>query len=194
VQESGQLRARALPYQPIANLTVTGGAVQVALANDGTVTFPFAVYARHPLGLDVTPFDVPAAGTATTTVAADPVTGAYDIEVHGPNGFLAHAAGNALTAPAGVDVQLAVTWSSTRPLLRLTSANQAATPQTLTMTGLRGVTVVTTLGAGVTRTITLDPLATDDGWYDLSVTGTADVGYSRRFAGHLENGEPTRTQ
>jgi phospholipase C len=34
----------------------------------------------------------------------------------------------------------------------------------------------------------VDPLATSNGWYDLTVTINGDGSWSRRYVGHLENG------
>ena len=36
-------------------------------------------------------------------------------------------------------------------------------------------------------------VAPDHGWYDLTVTLDGHADYARRFAGHLENGEPSVT-
>jgi phospholipase C len=38
-----------------------------------------------------------------------------------------------------------------------------------------------------------DPLATGNGWYDLSVTISGDASWSRRYIGHLEDGEASIT-
>ncbi len=37
------------------------------------------------------------------------------------------------------------------------------------------------------------PLSSSDGWYDLSVTISGDASWSRRYAGHLEDGQPSIT-
>jgi phospholipase C len=37
------------------------------------------------------------------------------------------------------------------------------------------------------------PLSSSSGWYDLSVTISADGSWSRRYVGHLENGSPSLT-
>jgi phospholipase C len=38
-----------------------------------------------------------------------------------------------------------------------------------------------------------DPLAASNGWYDLSVTLGGDDSWSRRYVGHLENGQASIT-
>jgi len=143
VQESGAVPARPLPYQPLANVTVGAAAVTVTLGNAGAQTLQLQVYDRGAATLTSQRIDVAATSHATATV---PALGAYDVGVHGPNGFLREATGG-----------------------------------------------VATLGIEVAVTITVDPLAEDDGWYDLSVTLDTHDEYLRRFAGHLENGKPSVT-
>lgn len=41
------------------------------------------------------------------------------------------------------------------------------------------------------RTWTVHPLEAGHGWYDLTVTASADEAWSQRFAGHLETGRPS---
>jgi len=36
-------------------------------------------------------------------------------------------------------------------------------------------------------------VATDHGWYDVALTLDGHTAWSRRFAGHLENGQPSVT-
>ena len=38
-----------------------------------------------------------------------------------------------------------------------------------------------------------DPVATSDGWYDVTVTISGDTSWSRRYTGHLETGGPSVT-
>jgi phospholipase C len=195
VQDAGRIKARALPYQPSANFSAASGQVGVALTNTGSATFPFAVYAHHLLVLDAaTPIDVAAAAAGATTIAADPITGGYNIEVHGPGGFLARATGNALSTLAGLDAQLAVGGTSARPLVKLTATNRGLAAQTFTITSLSSVPTTFVLKSGASRMITLDALDNDNGWYDCSVTAASGLGFLRRFAGHLENGRASMTR
>ena len=43
------------------------------------------------------------------------------------------------------------------------------------------------------KVVTLDPLATSKGWYDLRMTLEGRPVFLRRFAGHLEDGRPSVT-
>jgi phospholipase C len=190
-QEPGQRRARPLPYQPVANAELTaGGSVAIALANTGTAALQFGVY---PAGQQPSQHDVAARGNATVTV---PAAGGYDVTVHAPNGFLREFAGQP-TDRVEVTVTPAATGSADRePALRVAIDNHGLT--TVTVVEARsGVKFRVVAGATVTRTL---GSAGTGGWYDL--TATTDVAaanpagnsaFRRRFAGHLETGEPSVT-
>ena len=193
VQDAGRAQARPLPYQPLANFSVAS-ALTVTLTNAGSVAFPFAVYAHHAASSDVTPIDVTSGSPVNKAIALDPVVGSYDVEVHGPNGFLAHATGNTATNTAGVDVLVTLTGPASHPLLRVKAANHGALVHIVQYTDISGAATAVTLPPGASHTTTFDPLAHDNGWYDLSVTVATDAGYTRRFAGHLENGKPSLTR
>jgi phospholipase C len=48
------------------------------------------------------------------------------------------------------------------------------------------------LAPGETRTLT-HPTSAAHGWYDLVVTVAGDPAFSRRLAGHIEDGRPSVT-
>jgi phospholipase C len=83
-----------------------------------------------------------------------------------------------------------------RPALTLTLANAGTADVTFTVTPDRysadpGQSYCVT--AGRRAACRLDPLASSDGWYDVTVTIDVDDCWSRRFTGHLETGEPSVT-
>jgi phospholipase C len=47
--------------------------------------------------------------------------------------------------------------------------------------------------AGGTAAHVTAPLSSSRGWYDLSVMINGDASWSRRYVGHLENGQPSIT-
>jgi phospholipase C len=119
------------------------------------------------------------------------VNAAYQVVVHGPNGFVREfAGGHTPTA----EVTVCLSGDRDDPVLRLAVANNGKVP-------LRAM--ITDLTDDGSRTLQLDPGRThteeidtgDDanGWYDLRVTVDRDSAFSRRFAGHLEDGENSRT-
>jgi phospholipase C len=189
VQDAGSVPARPIPYQANANVAV-GSALTVSMFNAGTATVPLALYAHHLLGTTATPFDLAAGGTASTTVALALITGAYDVYLHGPNGFLRQAAGS---AAADTEATLAITGSANSPALSLTVDNTSTQIRVVLISELDGTKHVLTLAANSSQSIAFDPIAADSGWYDLTVTVDGFPDFQRRFAGHLENGEPSRT-
>jgi phospholipase C len=155
------------------------------------------VYQAEGSGVTMTGYDVAPRGNAGPIDLA--VAGPYDVTVHGPNGFLTHFAGNTLTSGAGVEVTADVAQDGE---LRLTASNGTRADVELSVrdllprdAGHGGAEKSTTvwLAAGEHETLRFDPLRTAHGWYDLSVTISADPAYVRRFAGHIENGKASVT-
>jgi phospholipase C len=107
-----------------------------------------------------------------------PVTGNYDVHLHGPNGWFRRFAGT--EGQDGAVISLTRTGSTLE--LRLS------------VDAPRGTKVVVTDGYAGRLTVrgrraVLDTTASA-GWYDLTVT-VPGTSYVRTFAGHLENGKPS---
>ncbi|GAB3140987.1 phospholipase C, phosphocholine-specific [Amycolatopsis stemonae] len=166
VQDPGTAKARPLPYQPVAWVTAGPGALRLHLANHGTEALQLAAYAHHAGGASQR-FDVGPRGAMTGEIAYGE---SYDIAIHGPNGFVVEASGG-----AGLDAAVAYTDA---PALRITVTNSGPEP-----VALNGVT----LAPGGTRDF---PVPAKNGWYDVTLNAP---GWRRRFAGHLEDGRPSRT-
>jgi len=180
VQEAGSAKARALPYQALADVTVGATAASVELRNAGAAALQLQVYSGTAPAQRV---DVGPGAHATAYV---PVSGAYDIAVHGPNGFLREATGDG--SSAGVEV--AVTLDGTR--LRVTLRKSTPGDVIARVSGLGGPTRTIAIRPG-SSSVTVDPFAHDHGWYDIAVTLDKFATYRRRFAGHVENGKPSVT-
>jgi phospholipase C len=183
-QDSGVRPARALPYQPTANASVNAGAgsVNLLLANADRAALQFGVYAS---GSAPARYDVSPSGHATASVAA--ANGAYDIAVHGPNGFLRHFAGSL----SGSAVEVTVTVVGDDPALRVAVHNGGGSTATVRVMGPRpgaGRTAVYRVPAGTTVTTDHDVIGDGQGWYDVAATVDGDSAFRRRFAGHVENG------
>jgi len=180
VQEAGSAKARALPYQPLADVTVGATAASVELRNAGAAALQLQLYSGPGPAQRI---DV---GPGARTTASVPVSGAYDIAVHGPNGFLREATGDA--ASGGIEV--AVTLDGTR--LRVTFSKSTPGDVIARVSGLGGPTRTIAIRHG-NSSVTVDPFAHDHGWYDIAVTLDKNAAYKRRFAGHVENGKPSVT-
>jgi phospholipase C len=184
-QEPGFRPARPLPYQPVANVSVdaaTGNAT-LRLANSGSAALQLGVY---PTGAAPVQVDVAPHGQATTSVPGN--GGAYDIAVHGPNGFLRRFSGRA----GGSTVEVTVTVSGgSRPGLRIAVHNGGRSTASVAVAGTRpgaGRTSTFRVPGGTTVTTDRDVLDDGHGWYDVTATVAGDSVYLRRFAGHVEDG------
>ncbi|MBF6332488.1 phospholipase C, phosphocholine-specific [Nocardia transvalensis] len=180
-QDPGHAKARPLPYQPVAWAQVAAGTVTVHYANRGSVAMPFQTYPYHE-----------ASPTARQTVVEPgaeaqerfEVGDGYDLAVHAPNGFLVEAAGAADTAHLGVSA--AVTGTAEDPKFVLTVHNSGPVPANVAVKDGTGFAVA----PGASREV---PIPAAGGWYDVTLTLDGNHGWRRRFAGHLENGKPSRT-
>jgi phospholipase C len=205
-QEPGTKRARPLPCQPNANLdglTFGGnGSVEATLSfsNNGPhvrKASHFAVY--NNAAPDQTLVNYPSAYPGQFTVHPSHTirhqteigTGKYDLTIVGPNRFLRRFTGD--TNATGRSAQVTATYfrDGFRLQLALELTNDGTTAVTFTVTPNNYSTShakTYRLPAHGHTTHTVDPLASSNGWYDLTVTISGDPSWSRRYVGHLENG------
>jgi phospholipase C len=192
IQAAGTAPARPLPYQPLVNFSVGAAALSLHLANSGEATVNLAAYAQQLVVQAVHNYDVAAGAQLTKSVDLGDLA-AYDTWVHGPNGFLAHAAGSGGTNLLGVEATLSITGSAADPALSLQIANAGLLSVTAQITDLSGASQSVVVAGGSDQSLAFDPSTVASGWYDLTVTLDGYPGYARRFAGHLENGLPSIT-
>jgi phospholipase C len=217
VQERGTKRARALPYQPNANLDGftfgSNGAVEADLSFSNNAPHArkashFAVY--NTVAADQSLADYPAKFPGQYTVAASRTDrhaitrgsveigagrgeGRYDLTVVGPNRFLRRFAGN-VHAPGSAARVAADYYASgfgrrAKLVLELTNTGPHAVTFTVTPNAYSSARPKTIhVAAHGHATYEADPLEISDGWYDLSVTLSNDKSWSRRYTGHLEDG------
>ncbi|HEY0716277.1 MAG TPA: phospholipase C, phosphocholine-specific [Streptosporangiaceae bacterium] len=218
-QEPGAKPARPLPVQPNASLTgftAAGGTVtaQLAFSNSGPhvrKASHFTVYnnlaavpalADYPAGFPGQYTVAPSVPCRTSAgwAAVGAVAGEtrYDITVTGPNRFLRRFTGD--TAAAGAQLSVCAEYTGTGcgdgPRLRLTLANSGEDEVTFTVTAnaySQDRPYTGRVGGRGSAGYTADPLHGSGGWYDLTVTISSDASWSQRFAGHLENGQPSVT-
>ncbi|MFC7303653.1 phosphocholine-specific phospholipase C [Streptomyces monticola] len=185
-QEAGTRPTRPLPYAPYADGAAT--------PSTGRFTLTFSAGRKAGGHFYVTTgnradgpwtYTAEAGKTVSDTWNTEYSKDAYDLTVHGPNGFLrtfkgaGKVAGPEVTARHRADGTLELT---------LTNAGEAAVRLTLTNAyGGAGKTV--TVGAGKTVKHTVDTRA-GKRWYDVSVKSATDETFLRRFAGHVETGKP----
>ncbi|MCX4579090.1 phospholipase C, phosphocholine-specific [Streptomyces sp. NBC_01571] len=182
-QERGSRPARPLKYAPL----VDGSADPAA----GKFTLTFGSGAKAGAAFLVTSgnrtdgpwtYTAEAGKTVSDTWNSAYSNGSYDLTVHGPNGFLrvfkgpGKVAGPEVTARhVGADVELTFT-------------NRGSGTADLKLTdGYGGRPRSFRVRPGATVRHRVD-LRASHRWYDLTVESAA--GFSRRFAGHVENGRP----
>jgi phospholipase C len=172
-QEPGLRRARPLPYDLTADARVDSG-LRIDFASHGAAGAHFLVTAAGAAA----PWSY-TVGPRASLSATIPVTGDFDVSVHGPNGFFRQIKGS---ARRGLDVQ----------------TRQQDDHVVLVLTNRGGSMVAATVSDGYgheqaasyripARGQVEHRAGTEHGWYDLSVT-TQSAGYLRRVAGHVETG------
>ena len=79
---------------------------------------------------------------------SDASTSSYDVWVHGPNGFLAHAAGDMQSNEVGVEATVSLVGAATHPSLRLTVSNSGSSEATVRVTDRQGQVQVLQISPG----------------------------------------------
>ncbi|MFJ4438162.1 phosphocholine-specific phospholipase C [Streptomyces sp. NPDC088923] len=201
-QEAGTRKARALPYQPTADLiafTTSGSTVKanIKMSNGGTATCHFAAYTNGTQRSGGPwQYTVGAGGDTTDFYHCGPGfgDGVYDLTVVGPNRFMRRFKGNATKAGKDLLVAASVVTASGALKLRFTLTNGTAAAVTFTIKAnayRTGGPWTYTVPAGKTVTDDFSPLTYGSGWYDHTVTASPDTTWSQRFVGHLETGRPS---
>ncbi|PWK35353.1 phosphocholine-specific phospholipase C [Cupriavidus plantarum] len=194
-QASGTRPSRKLPY----TLHVSGQedpvnrAMWLKFKNDGTQAAVFHVYDK--LHLDAVPRRYAVDPGKEIDAKWDVFTllnGHYDLWVVGPNGFHRSFSGDAATpsASGAAAPEIRVCYDEANANLYLTLINRGANACTFTVTpnayaGFSPETVTVPAGKSIDRNWAL---AAQGNWYDFTVT-TPQGGFTRRFAGRLENGK-----
>ncbi|MCU7824649.1 phosphocholine-specific phospholipase C [Kitasatospora sp. DSM 101779] len=201
-QEPGTRPARALPYQPNANLDHlefgSGGVMKVwiAMANPGaTGAAHLAAYANAYRSGGPWQYTVDGGGSTSDFFNCGTGFGGgpYDLSVVGPNRFLRRFKGDATKPGKLVSVTASYANAPTTGRLALwfAFANTATAPVTFTVTSTNYRTDgpwTYTVPAGGTASDFFNAVAYNNGWYDFTVTVDSDPTWSQRFTGHLETG------
>ncbi|KIZ14770.1 phosphocholine-specific phospholipase C [Streptomyces natalensis] len=186
-QETGSRPTRPLRYAPLTDGAGSPG--------DGKYTLTFSAGDKAGACFTVTAGNRGDGPWTYTTQAGKKISdtwntkysnGVYDLTVHGPNGFFRVFKGTGKTAGPEVTARHdAATGNVT-----LTMTNTAGADCHLTVTNAYGGASETfTVRVGATVKHTVD-LRASKRWYDVSVSSDGDFSYLRRFAGHVENGQP----
>ena len=213
-QEPGTRTARALPYQPDANISsIQYGAngqilIWIQMLNVGAVAtraVPLAIYANAhrsggPWQYTVAPYSNGSNGSVSDYFNAGTGygSGSYDLTAIGPNRFLRRFAGNLNNS--GKDCSVTSSYANDP------SSGQLAIYFALTNNGNGSVTFTVTannyttdgpwtynVSAGATVNTYFAAAAKTNGWYDFTITISGDSSWIRRYTGHLETGSESVT-
>jgi phospholipase C len=188
-QERGIKASRALPYVLAAGATLAPSAVTLAFANAGSQGAVFHVYDQ--LHLDRIPrrYTVEAGKTLSDVWSSAADGGAYDLWVHGPNGFVRIFQGNSSSWAAGAfRPEITVDYAAAANGLVLVAVNGGTQTNTLAVTpnsaflGAAVQTLSVPAGGGAQLALGLNASGS---WYDFTV---AAANFTRRFAGRMETG------
>ncbi|CAG7617816.1 exported hypothetical protein [Actinacidiphila bryophytorum] len=146
------------------------------------------------------PYTLPAGATAADSFPCGTGygNGVYDLTVTGPNRFLCRFRGDAAEPGRYLAVSTSYAVESHTGKLALwftlTNSGSSAVQVTITSHAYRsdGPWNYTVPAGGSTRDY-FNAVAYTDGWYDFTVTTSADATWSQRFTGHLETGAPSVT-
>ena len=193
IQEPGTRPARALPYEFSTPCRLEERKLWVDFVNTGAAGAAFYAYNGRA------PHEYPRRYTVSATQRLsdyweismeDP---AYDISVHGPNGYLYHFGGSLSVGLKSriSKPEVTVKYDGRSGDICLLLVNDGSDPCILAVSDV--------YGHAETRHYELLPgaaiedrwsLNLSSGWHDLSITSSADSLFLRRFAGHLETGRP----
>ena len=185
-QEPGVRPARALPYAWRVDSRVDDTHVWLDFINDGQAGAWFYVYdATAP---DDAPrrYSVAAGESVSDGWPLREGDRAYDLTVHGANGYLAQARG---ARHEGLEVSLKSIPAQRRLRLQLRNGGEATIAARLRNAYAPAEAVAHPLVAGASIRLEID-LDGSQGWYDVSVTREDSPDYLRRFAGHVEDEQP----
>ncbi|WP_406067234.1 phospholipase C, phosphocholine-specific [Streptomyces sp. NBC_01020] len=206
-QESGTRPARAIPYQPNANLDRlefdSAGKILAwfGMSNEGAPAKSAAHFSIHPNAYRSTEpwqYTVDPGGTATDyfNIGAGYGSGKYDFTLMGPNRFQRRFAGDA--SKAGKAVEVAAKYAAAPDTgkqaiwFTFTNTSSAAVKFTVKAANYRSDGPWTyTVAAGGTAEDYFNAVALSKGWYDFTVTADCDSTWSRRYTGHIETGAPS---
>jgi len=190
-QEAGTLTHMPLPYQPNASCTMTtaNSTLTVAMNNTGAASVHLALYANAYITIDPVQFDIITNDALTIPLLTSGANaGKYDFSCYGPNGFQRRFAGNITN-----DLQKIEAFSILNPAnggLKIELDNMSASAATFTVTnGYNNTSANYNLASHSTNVINVGS-ETNSGFYDLTVTSSADSLFIRKFLGRVETYVP----
>lgn len=193
VQEPGTRPARPLPYEFSTQCRVEEGKLWIDFVNTGEAGAAFYAYNGSAPRESPRRYAVSASQKLSDYWEPSKGKAAYDLSVYGPNGYLSHFRGHQLSGlkHASSTAEARVHYDRQSGDVYLTLTNNGPEPCTLTARNSYGDAEIRRykLEPGATSEDRW-PLASSSGWFDLSIAHAEDHVFLRRFAGHVETGQP----
>jgi len=177
VQEPGVRPSRRLGYRVHVAFDADPETLNLALENHGRLGVQLQARSLTVAGA---PYSY-TIGAGDEIAVALPNPGAYDLSLHGPNGFFRHFAGSRATL---LEVEVHSDHDAGLLRLRLTGGGHRRPPVVVNVADAYGGDRQIELdGAGE---ITIDTRRSG-GWYDLALTTPSDASFSYQLAGRIES-------
>ena len=198
-QEPGTRKARALPYELFAhcrlrdeeNETITDK-VWIDFANTGKAGAAFYVYNGKKPADNPRRYTVSAGDTLSDYWLTSDTQRAYDLTVHGPNGYLCQFRGDTDGAGSEGKPEVKVRYDVVEGNILLSLSNPGSGPCNMKVTNSHDQNAPHIYSVASGASVEDHWLLTaSSGWYDISVTAVDEPVYLRRFAGHIETGRPS---
>jgi phospholipase C len=183
-QEPGTRPARPLPYQLHAHgrADLTARRFWIDFTNEGTAGAVFHVFSLHEENSPRV-YTIEARKELSDSVGL-PDSDPYHVSVFGPNGFLREFHGSAES------VTVHISYNGSHLRVALSNPGPSACAVAIRDNAYGSAAKLIEIAAGARHEQFLDT-AQSERWYDFSVTHNLDPHYLCRFAGHIENGQPS---
>jgi phospholipase C len=193
-QDRGIRPSRALPYELTVDAEADDNRLRLSFVNTGKAGATFHVYDR--LHLDRVPrrYSVEAGKSLDGEWTTSPDFGKYDLWVLGPNGFHRHFTGTVVAGGRKPVPEIAVGYDKRACGLIVRLSNRGSTPCVFTLKAN-----AYSLFNFPWRQLVLPhgqstaylPLLLSGKWYDFTARIEGDALFTRRFAGRMEDGNPS---
>jgi phospholipase C len=187
VQEPGVRPARALPYvlHAAGRVDPAAGAFRIDFGNTGAAAAVFHVRSGNPADAPRN-FTVEPQRLLSDVWKASSATSAYELSVHGPNGFLRSFKGRVSGDASHLLIRASYDEGRVGITLSITNGGKRAA-QVRVRDAYRDERSEHMLKPGQS-TSKYWPLKRVFGWYDLLLTVEGDSAFEARLAGHVETG------
>ncbi|GAC1620188.1 MAG: phospholipase C, phosphocholine-specific [Nevskia sp.] len=192
-QAAGLRPSRALPYELAVDAAQERLGLRLDFINSGRSGAVFHVYdqkQRHEIPRRYTVEAGKSLSGRWETLLPD--LGFYDLWLLGPNGFHRRFKGSlAAQLPAAAVPEVRVRGEEGRLVIGLSNAGRSPCEFSIAANAYRNPAPRVVAVAGGERLDLRYDLKASGRWYDFTVTCAARDGFLRRFAGRLENGQPS---